>query len=84
MHAPSAVDISGDNIIIGAHGESSGKGAAYIYERLSDDNWGLADRLEIAVGLNDDFFGFSVAIGDDRAVVGAYGRDPKNNSQSSG
>ena len=28
-----------------------------------------------AVGLADDYFGFSVAIDDDRAVVGAHGRD---------
>jgi hypothetical protein len=75
----SAVDISGDNLIVGAHGEESGKGAAYIYERITPDMapsyWSLVDRLSIAVGRADDFFGFSVGIDNESAVVGAYGRD---------
>jgi len=70
-----AVSISGNYAIVGASGDSTcgqDGGAAYVYERSSDDQWFLASQLlpnDCKEGL---FFGRSVAISGGRAVVTAY------------
>ena len=78
--------ISGETVVIGARLQSydeaganslSGAGAAYVFTRASG-TWGLQQKL-VGSGTNgrvaSDFFGYSVAINSDRAIVGAYGQD---------
>ena len=68
-----SVSISGDRAIVGAYGDDQNgldAGAAYIYER-SDQGWTSAVRLAPSDGKPGDLFGWSVAIWDDRAIVGS-------------
>jgi len=77
----SSVNVSGDMIIIGAIGHNlvSGTipinqgGAAYIFDRNQGgaDNWGEIAKLVPDDPQNNSFFGASVAISGDFAVVGA-------------
>jgi hypothetical protein len=72
------VAIDGDYAIIGAYGKSSGQvldaGAAYIYFR-NNGVWEQQALLTASDGETDDFFGASVGISGDYAVVGAWGDD---------
>lgn len=64
-----AVAISGDAALVGAYREN-GTGAAYVYVRENGE-WRRQARLVAADGEPDDFFGWSVALEGDLAVVGA-------------
>ena len=80
------VAISGDNLIVGAHLDSekaSHAGAAYIFSRNQGgaDNWGQVQKLLAEDGATDDYFGYSVAINGDLALVGVeYEDGPGTNS----
>ena len=72
--------ISGDTAIVGALGEDAGggfAGAAYVFERNQGgpDNWGELQKLTASDAEAGDFFGDSVAMGGDIAVVGALLED---------
>lgn len=84
-----SVSISGDYAIVGSHlhhYDSAGAnaltdaGAAYIFYRNQGgtDNWGLQKKVT-GKGTNgrvaSDFFGYSVSISGDFALVGAYQQD---------
>ncbi|MBI1762997.1 MAG: putative Ig domain-containing protein [Acidobacteria bacterium] len=73
-----AVAISGDTVIVGASGNNSGTGAAYIFDRNQGglDNWGLVKKLTANDATMGDAFGAAVGISGDTIVVGAY----QNNS----
>ncbi len=69
-----SVSISGNLMIIGAyladpHGTNSG--AAYIFERASSGLWQQIAQLSPADGAANDWFGFSVAVSGNVAVIGA-------------
>ncbi len=70
--------MSGDYVIVGSpfHGATD-IGAAYIYHR--GGGWipghGYIAKLTANDGLANDFFGYSVCIDGDYAIVGAYGDD---------
>lgn len=75
----SAVSISGDYAIVGAHLEDedengnntkSKAGSAYIFKR-NGNNWTQIKKLVASDRNNDDEFGFSVAISGDYAIIGA-------------
>jgi FG-GAP repeat len=75
-----SVSISGDTAIVGADGDDdngSYSGSAYIFSRDQGgaDNWGEIKKLTAGDGVTDDFFGYSVSISGDTAIVGAYGDD---------
>ena len=75
-----SVSISGDTAIVGADGDDdngSNSGSAYIFSRDQGgaDNWGEFKKLTAGDGATDDFFGYSVSISGDTAIVGAYGDD---------
>ena len=72
-----AVAISGDTLVVGALGDDSRKGSAYILARNwgGADNWGQVKKLTASDGAADDWFGFTVAISGDTVVVGARGND---------
>lgn len=64
------VSIYNDYYIIGAYYEDSRKGAAYIFKK-KDSTWLQVARLTANDRDNTDEFGFSVAITDTTAVIGA-------------
>ena len=69
-----SVAISGDHAIVGAYldsdnGEASG--SAYVFRR-SGDNWTEVAKLTASDGAANDFFGYSVGISGDHAIVGAH------------
>ncbi len=77
-----AVSIDGDYAIVGAQNKRVGypfnvfknQGGAYIYYR-NNGVWELQDIISAADGENDDYFGASVSISGDFAVIGAWGDD---------
>ena len=74
------VAVSGDTAAVGARFEDAGgedAGAAYIFQRDEGgaDNWGEVTKLTASDATAGDFFGFSVAVSGDTAVVGAHGED---------
>jgi hypothetical protein len=79
----SSVSISGDKAIVGAYGEdedaagintASYAGSAYIFE-LSGGSWTQTEKIVASDRAADDYFGYSVSISGDRAIVGAFRED---------
>ena len=71
------VAISGEYVVVGAHGNDdagSVSGSAYIFKR-NETGWTEQDKITASDGAADDNFGISVAISGDLAVVGANGDD---------
>lgn len=83
-----AVDISGDSIIVGAQkgGTGSTGGLAFIYDRDSGglDNWGEVKLLFDDVFDSNADFGIAVAIDGDTAVVGASSLDQQQFNNEGG
>lgn len=81
-----SVAISGDYIIVGAFSEDedanelntlNDSGAAYIFKKDQGgtDNWGLIKKITASTRAADDWFGFSVSINGDYAVLSAHQED---------
>ncbi|HEV7782286.1 MAG TPA: LytTR family transcriptional regulator DNA-binding domain-containing protein [Chitinophagaceae bacterium] len=71
------VAIDGDYAIIGAYGRNGitlNAGGAYIYHR-GNGVWEQQDLLYASDGADDDYFGASISISGDYAVIGAWGDD---------
>jgi hypothetical protein len=64
-----SVALSGDTAIVGARGKASNTGAAYVFTR-SGSSWTQQQTLT-ATGVSEDYFGTSVALSGDTAIVGA-------------
>ena len=76
-HFGSSVSISEETIIVGAdHNGGNGvrSGAAYIY-RFDGSQWAEEAKLLSNDGTVNDYFGHSVSISGDTAVIGALGDD---------
>lgn len=72
------VGISGDYIIVGAKNEDAGgddAGAAYIFMRTGTNTWDSGVKIVASDAETLDYFGQSVAISGDYAIVGAKGED---------
>ncbi|QTA79934.1 Integrine FG-GAP repeat-containing protein [Desulfonema limicola] len=77
-----SVSISGDYALVGAFnndGNELGAGAAYIF-RQSNGQWTQHAKLTASDGRRNDYFGFSVCISGDLAIVGAYRDDNKGSA----
>ncbi|GAB4031996.1 FG-GAP repeat protein [Spirosoma gilvum] len=76
--------ISGDYAIVGAFaadiGSNPDQGAAYIFTR-NENGWVQQAKLTASDGEANDYFGRSVFIAGDYAIVGAYGDDVGGNSE---
>ena len=72
------VSVSGDTAIIGANGDDSARGSAYVFTR-SGTVWTGQQKLTASDGAAADLFGFSVVVSGDTAIVGAYGKDVELN-----
>ncbi len=77
-----AVDVYGTLAVVGAVGDNLGAnspdtGSAYLFEQNfgGSNNWGQVAKLTGSDGAATDGFGFSVALDDDVAIVGAKGAD---------
>lgn len=74
-----SVALSGDTALIGSNGNDdlgTDSGAAYIFIRTGT-TWSQDQKLVAADGEAGDVFGYSVAIWDDLATVGAYWDDDR-------
>ena len=74
----STVAISGDYALVGAHKEDSqgsNAGAAYVFQRTGGNSWVGGTKLVAPNGQLNDYFGVSVAVSGDYAIVGANGED---------
>jgi hypothetical protein len=73
----SSVAIDGNCAIVGAHwhdANGTNSGSAYVFQ-CSGSTWSQTQKLVPLDGAAHDYFGFSVAIGGDYAVIGAKGDD---------
>ncbi len=71
------VALDGNRLVASAHQEDAGgydRGAAYVFE-WDGTSWVEIQRLTASDGANADGFGVSVAIDDDRIIVGAHQDD---------
>ncbi|MCH2133866.1 MAG: FG-GAP repeat protein, partial [Phycisphaerales bacterium] len=66
-----SVSIAGDYALVGATGEDSKRGSAYIFVNNHNGSWSQQDKLVANDAASDDGFGYSVSITGDHAVVGA-------------
>jgi len=81
----SAVDVSGNNAIVGAYGNddrADNAGAAYLLH-FNGKKWQPVQKLSAIDGDEYDFFGCSVSIDNNHAVIGAYGDDDHGNNSGS-
>ena len=76
-----SVSIRGNHAIVGAPGWGVGRGCVYMFKR-SGSSWTPQAELTAPDGASDDFFGISVSIGRDYAIVGATGDN--DNGRNSG
>ena len=81
-----SVAVAGDTVIVGAvleeaGGNGAGAGAAYVFQRDQGGagNWGEVTKLTASDAQAGDFFGGSVAVSGDTAVVGARSEDAEGN-----
>ena len=80
-----SVAISGDYALVGAWGEDdngSKSGAVYVFKRTGT-SWAEEAKLLPSDGEANDWFGSSVAISGDYAIVGAWGDDDNGSSAGS-
>jgi hypothetical protein len=74
-----SVSLSGYNAVIGSSGNPNGAntGAAYAYDLIGGDAAGsvaIQQTLTASDGVAGDYFGYSVSVSDNIAMVGAYGK----------
>ncbi len=78
-----SVSVSGNTAVIGAYGDDDNgdlSGSAYIF-RFNGSSWGEETKLLASDGATEDYFGLSVGISGDTAVIGA-GLDDDNGTKS--
>lgn len=75
------VAISGDTVVIGVNNDDdlgTSSGSAYVFSRDGSGNWTQRAKLTASDGAEFDFFGWSVAMSGDTAVIGAHREDGRN------
>ena len=80
-----SVSISGDTIIVGSFGDDEGEsssGSAYVYVRDGAE-WSLQANLTASDPVENDYFGYSVSVSGDTAVIGAVGNDDNGTESGS-
>jgi hypothetical protein len=68
-----SVSVSGDTAVIGAFGKNDYQGAAYVFVG-SNGVWSQQLKLTASDGAVGDYFGWSVSVSGDTAVIGADGK----------
>jgi len=77
-----SVSISGDYTIVGASGDDSAKGSAYIF-KWDGAIWSQQAKILASDGAASDGFGRSVSISGDYAIVAAAGDDDNGDASGS-
>src|SRR6266481_7397567 len=67
----SAAALNGSSALIGADGDNSFQGAAYLFTK-SNGSWSEGQKLTASDGLPGDEFGYRVALADNTLLVGAF------------
>lgn len=75
-HFGVTVSLAADRAIVGAVGDGSFSGSAYVFDKVGGA-WTQSAKLTAADGAADDWFGISVSLRGDVAVVGAYYDDDR-------
>jgi hypothetical protein len=70
-----SVALSGETAVVGAYGVDTWTGAAYVFKR-SGTVWSQQQKLTATGGAVGDWFGYSVALSGETAVVGSFWVDP--------
>lgn len=73
-----SVAVSGDTAVIGAvydDDQGNNSGSAYVFEKIAGI-WTNTTKLTASNGTSHDFFGISVAVSGDTALIGASNSDP--------
>lgn len=73
-HFGVSVSVSGNIAAVGGYsddGKVPGCGAAYVFAR-SGTTWTEQQKLTASDGTGEDFFGYTVAVSEDTAIVGAF------------
>ena len=81
-----SVALDGNTAIIGAHRDDdrgSDSGSAYVFVRDGGGNWHQQAKLLASDGAAGDYFGVSVAISGDTAVIAADGDDDRGSDSGS-
>jgi hypothetical protein len=81
-----SVAVDGGTAVIGAIGDDDRgdrAGSAYVFVRAADGTWSQQAKLTAADGVDFDFFGASVSVSGDTAVIGAWGDDDRGNVSGS-
>jgi len=76
-----SVSLDGDTALIGSPLNEYGSGSAYVFTRTGTI-WTQQVKLVASDGAHEDYFGWSVSLDDDTALIGAYGDD--DNQEVSG
>jgi hypothetical protein len=77
-----SVSISGDKAIVGAHYDDDYSGSAYIF-KWDGKIWNQQVKLFASDGAAYDYFGWSVSVSGDYAIVGAYYDDDNGTDSGS-
>jgi hypothetical protein len=77
-----SVSISGDFAIVGTWNSSNGSAYIFTPNDIDPNNW-VQQKLTALDGAKGDYFGHSVSISGDYAIVGAYGDDDKGSGSGS-
>lgn len=68
------MSVSGNRAVMGVHEDDDNgfsSGSAYVFERQANGTWVQVQKLIAGDGAPSDYFGTSVAVSDDRALIGA-------------
>ena len=68
----SAVALDGDTALIGTYSDDSFMGSAYVFTRANGE-WSQQAKLTASNRAERDYFGISVALNGDTALIGAHG-----------
>ncbi|MEM6822558.1 MAG: FG-GAP repeat protein [Verrucomicrobiota bacterium] len=80
-----SVSLSGQRALVSAHGNDDAgddSGSAYLFERVNGI-WIEQCKLVTSDGQSRDYFGRSVSLDDDTALIGAYGDDDNGSGSGS-
>lgn len=77
-----SLSLSGNNAIVGASGDDSARGSAYLFRNLDTATGTITQNAKLAAsdGAADDLFGISASLFGNNVVVGAYWDDSQKGS----
>ena len=77
-----AVSLDGDTALIGALGDDSNRGSAYVFTRTGT-TWTQQAKLLASDGTAEDLFGNSISLSGDTALIGAWNDDDMGTNSGS-